>query len=85
MSETRAKMSDSLPAMKPTAAPIRWCNRGDTISTTQPMHGGGRYLHNRCVTAESCAMAQELILTGRWRVSRCGRCDNLVEQCGCEP
>jgi hypothetical protein len=65
-------------------ASIRWCNRGDTISTTQPMHGDGSYLHARCVTAESCAMAQELILAGRWRVSRCGRCDELVEQCRCE-
>lgn len=67
----------------------RWCARGDTISTVRPMSDmAGSYAHQHlhaiCPTLESCAEANELIAAGRWRVSRCGRCENTVEDCQCE-
>lgn len=68
---------------------IRWCKRGDTISTVRllsDMAGSyaNQHLHAICKTPESCAEANDLIAAGRWRVSRCGQCENKVEECGCE-
>ena len=67
----------------------RWCSRGDTISTVRPMsefagQQAGQHLNAICATPESCAEANDLIAAGRWRVSRCGRCENVVEECQCE-
>jgi len=68
---------------------IRWCCQGDTISTVRPMsqYDGLRpnqHLHAIPNTPEACAEANELIMSGRWRVSRCGQCGKAVEECGCK-
>lgn len=63
---------------------VRWCKLGDTISTVRPLSHAKHYLHVICETPEACAYANELIAAGRWRVSRCGQCENKVEDCVCE-
>lgn len=81
--------NDASPAPVDAVVRRRWCSRGDTISTVRPMseYAGkraGQHLHAICKTPESCAEANDLIAAGRWRVSRCGRCGNAVEDCQCE-
>lgn len=69
----------------------RWCKCGDTISTVWPLseYDGVRpnlHLNATCDTPESCAYANELIVAGRWRVSRCGTCGHEVgldNRCTC--
>ena len=66
---------------------VRWCSRGDTISTVRPLSDGD-YCHAVIPSgpsgAEACAEANELIATGRWRVSVCGQCFDPVERCNCK-
>lgn len=42
------------------------------------------HLHAICDTPEACEEANNLIAIGRWRVSRCGKCGEKVEECGCK-
>lgn len=74
---------------KPDSGKIRWCRRGDTICTVKPLseyagQNALQYMHAICPTPESCAEANDLIAAGRWRVSRCGQCNSLVESCLCD-
>lgn len=66
-----------------TTTSVRWCSIGDTITTVTP-RGGGLNLSVECDSPEMQQQANALIATGRWRVSRCGTCQKLVEQCECE-
>ena len=68
---------------------IRQCKIGDTVSTVRPMSefaGGfaGSHLAVTCDTQAACDEANHLIGIGRWRVSSCGKCSELVETCQCE-
>ena len=65
----------------------RWCSIGDTISTTRKNVFGanaGNHLHVLICNNQSCAEANDLIESGRWAVSACGRCNNKIENCLCE-
>lgn len=66
----------------------RWCYPGDTVSTVKPMSEfagshAGSHLNAICDTAEACAEANNLIAAGRWKVTRCGTCQQRVESCQC--
>ncbi|MCA9013272.1 MAG: hypothetical protein KDB01_26165 [Planctomycetaceae bacterium] len=69
---------------------IRFAARGDTIQTTRPLGDMKTSLSVELPSGETdtaasaCAAANEMILRGRWRVSRCGRCRKPVEECDCE-
>lgn len=63
----------------------RWCARGDTVRTVDPIHNGhqaGQRLEITVDGPEACAMANELIARGTWEVSRC-HCCGPVESCSC--
>lgn len=62
----------------------RLCRVGDTICTVRPLFGLDQHLHNTIQTAEACGYANSLINAGQWRVSRCGRCGDCVEECWCD-
>jgi hypothetical protein len=65
----------------PAEARTRWCSRGDTIATSLT---DGRTMTATVPTPESCAEANHLIATGRWRLYQCGQCGKLVEGCTCQ-
>lgn len=77
-------MTNSQPYWEDLQPRRRKCRIGDTISTVMPLFGVDQHLHNAIQTAEACGYANSLINTGQWRVSRCGRCGDCVEECHCD-
>lgn len=62
----------------------RMCRVGDTICTVAPRYGLYLHLHSVIETREACDSANKWIEAGKWRVSRCGRCGLVVEECTCD-
>lgn len=64
----------------------RQCYGGDTIITVKPMNGPGGHLAVVVETPAACAQANDLILSGRWHVTKCVLClgNPSIGECSCE-
>ena len=66
----------------------RPCRVGDTIECVRPIQTGpqaGQHLAIVPKTPKACAVANDLIAAGRWRVRDCGACEKPIGECRCGP
>lgn len=57
---------------------------GDTISQDLYCTTGSTVVLSVAVeTPEQVDYANDLVTAGRWRLSRCGQCGHVIDECGC--